>query len=184
MWLTSSKPDSTDPHWARLHRILSNDSTFHSFSPQNLMRITHLLVGSTGGVYKGSLGGELFAVKIVEVLGPGDISKWHWLQSKFEIYGHLERAYSSEKLAQCITPQCYGTFESKWLDDSILELHDSTLSSWDYLTSSEWWVNFCCTSITFVLWSVFPDPQYAEVMSSNDRRVVSYMFRGKSFIVH
>jgi len=94
------------------------------------MRITHLLgVGSTDSIHKGSLGGELFAVKVVEVLGWGDITKWHLLQSEFEIYGHLEWAYSSEKLARCITPQYYGAFESKQLDNSILELHDSALSS-------------------------------------------------------
>ena len=46
--------------------------------------------GLTGSVYEGSLGGELCVVKVVKVLGPGDISKQHWLQSEFKIYGHLE----------------------------------------------------------------------------------------------
>jgi hypothetical protein len=103
------------------------------------MRVTRLLgAGSTGGVYEGPSGGELFAVKIVEVLGPGDISKRQRLRSEFDIYGHLERAYSSETLARRTTPQCYGAFESKRLDALILDLHDGSLSSWDDLTPSEW----------------------------------------------
>jgi hypothetical protein len=120
------------------------------------------------------------------VLGrAGDISKRYpsWHRSEFEIYGYLERAYSSEKLAWHITLQCYGAFESKRLDALPL---DSALSRWDDLMSaSSEWISVAHLSPSYCgMSSRFHSMQHAELISSNDRHVVSYMFRGNSFIVH
>jgi len=102
------------------------------------VRISRLLgAGSTGGVYEGLLGGKLFAIKVVEILGPADVPKRQRLRSEFDIYVHLERAYRSEKLARRVAPQCYGAFGSKRLDTLIMDLHDCTLSDWDDLMLSE-----------------------------------------------
>jgi hypothetical protein len=83
------------------------------------------------------MGKKVLAVKIVEILGRQDDSKRQRLQSESGIYSRLEHAFDSGKLAQRITPQCYGTFSSKRLDVIIMELHGSALSKWDDLALSE-----------------------------------------------
>jgi hypothetical protein len=83
------------------------------------------------------MGDKILAVKIVQILGPGDGPKRQRLQSEFGIYSLLELAFSSGKLAQRITPQCYGAFGSERLDALIMELNGYSLSEWDDLGSSE-----------------------------------------------
>ena len=82
-----------------------------------LLKITNPLGwGSTGAVYQGSMKNKTLAVKIVKILGPDDGPKRQKLQSEFDIYSILELAYTSRKLTQRITPQCYGAFRSEQLD--------------------------------------------------------------------
>jgi hypothetical protein len=137
--ITSSPAQSSDPHWVYL-RSTSNHSIALSFPLEwgRSVRITGLLgAGSTGSVYRGSMGEKTLAVKIVEILSPEDDSKRQRLRSEFGIYSLLELAFSSGKLTQRIAPQFYGAFESQRLDALIMELHDSRLSTWDDLGSWE-----------------------------------------------
>ena len=102
------------------------------------MRIGHPLgAGSTGGIYEGLLGGKLFSIKVVEILGPADIPKQRRLWSEFNIYSHLERAYRNKKLPQRVAPQPYGAFRSKRLHALILDLLKGMPSEWVDFTPSE-----------------------------------------------
>lgn len=72
--LTSSPAHASHSHWIHLHNT-SNHSVALSFPPEwgRFLRITNILgVGSTGGVYQGTIGSKTLAVKIVEILGPED----------------------------------------------------------------------------------------------------------------
>lgn len=137
--LTSSPTHSSNPHLIHLHKM-SNPSIDLPLPPEwgQLLRITKLLgEGSTAGVYQGCMRDKILAVKIVEILGPYDGPKQQRLHSEFGIYSCLELAFSTRKLAQRITPQCYGAFESIRLDALIMELHGDSLSKWDDLGLSE-----------------------------------------------
>jgi hypothetical protein len=82
--------------------------------------------GSTGTVYRASMGNELLAVKLVEILHPDDVKKRGRLRSEFPIY-----------LSERIAPQCYGTLGNKRLYALVMELHCSALSQWADLTTLE-----------------------------------------------
>jgi hypothetical protein len=94
--------------------------------------------GSTGGVYKGSLGKKLYAVKVVEILGRDDVPRRQRLQSECGIYSRLEQAYRSGHLAQRITPRYHGAFGNRYVDALVMDLHGSALSDWTELQPFEW----------------------------------------------
>lgn len=133
---TASPASSSRPYWVPLH----SHSIAPSFPPacDRLLRISNLLgKGSTGAVYRASMGNESLAVKLVEILHPDDLKKRGRLRSEFRIYLHLEEAYSSGELSERIAPQCYGTLGNKRLYALVMELHCSALSQWAGLTSLE-----------------------------------------------
>jgi hypothetical protein len=138
--ITSSPAQSSDPHWIYLRNTSNHPVTLSlPLGWGRLARITGLLgAGSTGYVYRASMGEKTLAVKIVQILSPDDDSKRRRLRSEFGIYSLLELAFRSGKLARRISPQCYALFGSRRLDALIMELHDSLISTWDDLGSSEW----------------------------------------------
>jgi hypothetical protein len=102
------------------------------------VRITKLLsTGSTGGVYHSFMEEMTLVVKIVEILHSDNELKRQRLWTELGIYSHLEHLLGSSKLLQHITPQFYGSFQSKQLEALIMELHSSSLSHWDELGSLE-----------------------------------------------
>jgi hypothetical protein len=139
--LTWSSANSPDPHWACLHSLSADRSTTAIPLPvDRRIWITRLLgAGSTGGVYEGSLGGVLFAVKVVEILGsPEDVAKRQRLRREFDMYARVERAYHSGELAERFAPRFFGAFRSKRMDALIMELHGDALSDWNDLSLLEW----------------------------------------------
>ncbi|KAH9974504.1 hypothetical protein BJV74DRAFT_184495 [Russula compacta] len=59
------------------------------------------------------------------------------LRNEFNVYLIIEAAYQSKRLRDRITPRCYGGFEGDGVNVRILDLCDSTLNTWDELSSSE-----------------------------------------------
>ena len=103
--------------------------------------MTHFLGhGSTGDVWECHFDDfeKPFAVKVVQVLHPSNIEARKQFRDEVDVYIILEKAYQSGQLRNRIAPGCYVAYEGSDIGVLILDLHNTTLDSWDHLTAQEW----------------------------------------------